>query len=268
MSPIEIAWTSVGIVVPMLVGAAFACVGYSPPDFRRARVCFYLSGIILGGMEIVWYAQTGWSFAGRVMVATLMCLIIGIGLPETLRWVHRRELSARALPQQDVEQKDAPKVEQPKPAIKTLHDLFLSDCPHTQMFSTYILTATNGTYEIEYSVCGDFQSKSLYLTFFLPKSDSTLPACRYLPTAYRDILGGKIKLLMRGMIHQAPGERPENWEELKASGRIFVYSETNLLQSDIESLTKEYEKEGLSPQFRSRDYEILRNSPLYDGQHY
>jgi hypothetical protein len=160
----------------------------------------------------------------------------------------------------------------PKIQVKTLHDLFVSDCEHTRMFSKKLLAINGNRYDVEYSICGDFQSKSFYLSFFLPNSNSTLPVCHYLPTTYKevvsDILNGNIKTLMQGMIHQAPGERPETWTELKPSGRVFVYSETNLLQSAINTLTKEYEKEGLSPQFRSRDYEILRNSPLYDGQHY
>ena len=39
----------------------------------------------------MWYTQTGYAFAWRVAIATVICLTIGIGLPETLRWVHRRE---------------------------------------------------------------------------------------------------------------------------------------------------------------------------------
>jgi hypothetical protein len=199
-------------------------------------------------------AVTGRNRTKRIVCAVGLCLALTVVLA-CVGWPN--------------DKKDPlPSVTPGPPKIKTLHDLFVSDCSHTQMLSTYTLLAANGSYEIEYSVCGDFQTKSLYFSFFLPKSDYTLPACRYLPNAYKDILDGKIKLLMRGMIHQAPGERPENWNELKASGRIFVYSETNLLQSEIEALTKEYEKNELSPQFRSRDYEIMRNSPLYDGRHY
>jgi len=152
--------------------------------------------------------------------------------------------------------------------IKTIHDLFVSDCSHTQMLGTYTFTPVGVVYPIEYSVCGDFQTKSLYLSFFLPKSDYTLPACKYLPSAYAQILNGKIKLLMQGMTHQAPGEKGETWADLRPSGRVFVYHETLLLPADIEDLALEYKKAELSPQFRGRDYEIMKNSPLYDGQHY
>jgi hypothetical protein len=92
VSPMEIAWTVVGIAVPLAITAGYNFVGLTPPEFRRARFCFILAAVILGGMEIVWYTQTGFPFVWRVIVATLICLTIGIGLPETLRWVHRREL--------------------------------------------------------------------------------------------------------------------------------------------------------------------------------
>jgi hypothetical protein len=93
LSPIEIAWTVVGIIVPILIGAGLTFAGLAPPEFKRARFCFIFTALVLGGMEIVWYTQTGFAFVWRVGIASLICLTIGIGLPETLRWVHRRELA-------------------------------------------------------------------------------------------------------------------------------------------------------------------------------
>ena len=93
----EIAWTVTGIVVPVLFTLGYTFVGLAPPEFRRAHFCFIGAAIALGGMEIVWYTQTGYTFFWRVAVASMICLTIGIGLPETLRWVHRREL-AQAVP--------------------------------------------------------------------------------------------------------------------------------------------------------------------------
>jgi hypothetical protein len=91
VSPIEIAWTVVGIAVPVAISLGYTFVGLTPPEFRRARVCFVAGAVVLLGMEIVWYTQTGYSFLWRVIIAILVCLTVGIGLPETLRWVHRRE---------------------------------------------------------------------------------------------------------------------------------------------------------------------------------
>ena len=81
-----------GSVVTLLVGIGYACVSLVPGDFKRARVCFYSAAALLGVMEMVWYTQSGWPFAWRLAVASAICLVIGVGLPETLRWVHRREM--------------------------------------------------------------------------------------------------------------------------------------------------------------------------------
>ncbi len=94
MSPIEIAWSIVGIIVSVAITLGYTFVGLTPPDFARARFCFISAAIALGGMEMVWYTQSSYSFAWRVSIASLICLTIGIGLPETLRWAHRRETQA------------------------------------------------------------------------------------------------------------------------------------------------------------------------------
>jgi hypothetical protein len=87
----EIAWTVIGIAVPSFVTLGYTFVGLTPPEFRRARFCFIGAAVALGGMEVVWYTQTGYPFFWRVLIAVIICLIIGIGLPETPRWVHSRE---------------------------------------------------------------------------------------------------------------------------------------------------------------------------------
>jgi hypothetical protein len=66
-------------------------VGYAPPEFRAARYCFVTSALILGGMDIVWQVQTDKSLLVRLTVGVLLWGLIGAGLPETLRWVKRRE---------------------------------------------------------------------------------------------------------------------------------------------------------------------------------
>lgn len=70
--------------------------------------------------------------------------------------------------------------------------------------------------------------------------------------------------LFTGVTHQTPAETPETWADLKPSGRSFVYYEgIALTPAQVKQLTEDYKKEGLSPQFRGRDYVIAKNSPLY-----
>ena len=91
MSAIEIAWTVVGIIVSIAIGAGFAVIGLAPPEFKVARICFWGSSVILAGMDIVWSIQTEHSFMWRAIVSGLIGASIFVFLPEGLRLIHRRE---------------------------------------------------------------------------------------------------------------------------------------------------------------------------------
>ena len=69
--------------------------------------------------------------------------------------------------------------------------------------------------------------------------------------------------LMEGMKDSRPGVIGESYAELVFTGRIYIYHETYLLPNKINSLLEDYKKNGLSPQFRGRDYHIMKNSPIY-----
>lgn len=120
MSAIEIAWTVTGMLVSVMVGIGLAAVGYNPPEFRLARRCFWLSSVLLGGMAIVWHVQTGHSLLWRVVVSGLIGAAILILLPESLRWVARRELSAKQsqLPPAEPSPRTAPVTPSTIPAVQ------------------------------------------------------------------------------------------------------------------------------------------------------
>jgi len=87
----EIAWAVVAVLVPLLLGAPLNLVGLAPPEFRKARACFYSAALILGGMSLVWQVQTDKPLLFRLVVGISTWALIGAGLPEALRWVNARE---------------------------------------------------------------------------------------------------------------------------------------------------------------------------------
>lgn len=182
------------------------------------------------------------------------------------RWVSKKSSSETSNIFTTDQPQPPPKPTEPADMAKvtTLYDMFRADCSKTHMFGKRYLAHETGPYEIEYIVCCDFETKTTYLSLFLPKSDLTFAACKFLSKGYKEILDQELKILMHGMVYQPPGERDERYDELKFSGRIYIYHETYLLPERIDVLVKEYGKKGLSPQFRGRDYEIIRNSPLYN----
>lgn len=198
-------------------------------------------------------------------ISIIFCLLLGIGLTLISWWI---QPSLPQPKQATVVQSELPKIEPPQKStkIRTLHELFLGDFKKTRLLGEYHLnTKQKDIYTIEYIIWCDFDTKTKYLSIFLPKSDKyTFDACQFLIPRYQEIINGNIKSLMKGMIYHAPGEKEESYDELKFSGRLYIYHETRLLSSQIDSLTEDYKKHGLSPQFRGRDYLIMKNSPIYD----
>lgn len=87
----ETAWAIVGIVVPLLVGGVLALVGLTPPEFRAARICLWSAALILGGVDALWQFKTDQPFLFRVCVGMAIWGAIGAGVPESLRWIARRQ---------------------------------------------------------------------------------------------------------------------------------------------------------------------------------
>jgi hypothetical protein len=95
MGMVEILWTAVGIIVPVLVGWGASMMGLNPPEFKVARWCFWLSALILAAMTTYWLTTTDQPIAIRIVVGVLVGALIFVGLPETLRWVTAREMAAQ-----------------------------------------------------------------------------------------------------------------------------------------------------------------------------
>lgn len=124
----EIAWTIIGIVVPVLIGVGLSMIGLNPPEFKIARGCFWVSAIMLGGMNTVWDIKTDLPAWWRILAGALIWILIGVGLPEGLRWVTRRE--RREVPPKTTDEKP-PTLATTKPETPpTLLELFKNDFPY------------------------------------------------------------------------------------------------------------------------------------------
>ncbi len=88
----DIAWGVSGAVCCLLVGVGFSVLGFNPPEYVIARVCFWASATILGVTGFVWALKTQQPVLWRVSASAAIWLYIGIGLPETLRWIKVRQL--------------------------------------------------------------------------------------------------------------------------------------------------------------------------------
>jgi len=91
MSDMATAWVVVTVVVPLLIGVGYNVLGYTPPEFTVARVCFSIAALILAAVTVIWALTTDWPTSPRVVVGGLLALLTIIGYPELMRWVGQKE---------------------------------------------------------------------------------------------------------------------------------------------------------------------------------
>jgi hypothetical protein len=91
MGLIEILWTVTGVVVPLLLGTAWAMVGLTPPEFWIARGCAGLAALILGATALIWLSTSGWPNTARIFVGLVLGAAALITFSEVIRWINARE---------------------------------------------------------------------------------------------------------------------------------------------------------------------------------
>lgn len=128
---------------------------------------------------------------------------------------------------------------------KTLYQFFLTDCQTGGSRTTRVLK--NG-FSVERVICRDFNTKSAYLSVFIPQPNAE-PAIQALASEYREMIDEEDRAgFSRGTVF---------------TGRVIIYHDRLLLDRQINELKLELEKNGADPIFRGADYAVARNSPIY-----
>jgi hypothetical protein len=91
MGLIEILWTATGIMVPLLLGTAWAMLGLTPPEFLIARGCVCIAAAIFIGTAIVWIVVLDWQPSVRIFVAALIGALSLVVFAESFRLINARE---------------------------------------------------------------------------------------------------------------------------------------------------------------------------------
>lgn len=91
MGSIEIGITLLWLFASFVFAAGYAGASVTPADFRKARVCFYLSALLVAAGIIVWGVTTAQPLLMRALIVGCAGAAILWGLTEVLRWVAIRE---------------------------------------------------------------------------------------------------------------------------------------------------------------------------------
>lgn len=107
----------------------------------------------------------------------------------------------------------------------------------------------------------DFEAQSKFIGFYIPSTPKTIHILENLPNVYlRFSSKDKVVVESGGL-----GLQPVNTDELKFSGRVFIYHEDPILEAKKRELYALYERHGLSPQFRGSDY-LFKKSVIKSEQ--
>ena len=89
----EILWTIIAVVVPLLIGLGVALVvpDASSNQLQFARFCFLAAALLLSGQTIYWFLKADVPFAQRCIIGFCVGAVVFIGFPESIRWVNARE---------------------------------------------------------------------------------------------------------------------------------------------------------------------------------
>jgi|SRR6185437_4845710 membrane protein implicated in regulation of membrane protease activity len=91
MGLIEILWTVTGVLVPLLLGTAWAMLGLSPPEFLIARCCVVAAAAVFIGVSFIWTVMMGWPTPARIAIAVVLGAVSLVGFSEAFRFINNRE---------------------------------------------------------------------------------------------------------------------------------------------------------------------------------
>lgn len=99
----ETMWTIVCFIVALLIGGAFNLITISSPEFSYAKVCLGAAAIILASATLIWSIRTDQHSSIRIFITVIIWVFIGVGLPESLRWINSKENSSATIQPQGPE---------------------------------------------------------------------------------------------------------------------------------------------------------------------
>lgn len=201
----------------------------------QAFLFFGTIGAILIGILLYYHKQTP-------AVWTTFATILSFTLSFCLNW------------QQSIWQKNPNRQteESQNPEKMTLLSLFESDFNLGRINSDKTITFDDGVQvNIKLQQHFDFEKQTEFIGLFIPSTPKTFDLCVYFKDNYNMALTMKDSILMES---SGIGLQGVNTSELKFSGRVFIYHEYHLLESQKRELFTLYEDNNLSPQFRDNMY--------------
>jgi len=103
----------------------------------------------------------------------------------------------------------------------------------------------------------DFESRSEFVSIYVPSGLDTYEVCRSIPGVFNKILNIFHSSMVTEQKDPADSHR-EKSAELVFTGKVYIYYEGDLSHEQIGVLESIFKSKNLSPQFRGKDYATVR----------
>ncbi len=142
--------------------------------------------------------------------------------------------------------------------MATLREYFDTDFSKVLNLAN-ILNVNGADFEVEIfvKVHMDFDSNTKYLSVYIPENSSHQKICKVIMQNLDPLLAiGKSTIVQTKL----PGERHMDSKDLNFSGRLFVYSENEISEAEIDELEKFAKGKNLALQYRSPSFSKERSA--------
>lgn len=147
----------------------------------------------------------------------------------------------------------------------TLRDLYMVDFPMLGLGKRCTITTNdNKLADIEGYLHMDFIARSRFMSFYVPKSDAAFETCAVIIQIHQELLTGLEKDFV--FEDQPLSEMSDRSTNLKFSGRIYIYHETDFSLQQQSALDEYASKKGLSIRLRDDAYRRKRIALAQIGQ--
>lgn len=145
---------------------------------------------------------------------------------------------------------------------ENLYDLFNYDFAKDidyGTFDTLFLIDTIGDKSYQrfkyYGICLiDYKSKTLFLSYYIPKYDSTFFICGFLSQNSMNYISEVKTKYKQEMINTKTGQNLGQLENFVFNQHVYIYNEQHLFKNEVDFLTSMFKKQGVNVEFRDIFY--------------
>jgi len=135
--------------------------------------------------------------------------------------------------------------------MATLRQYFDNDFPNLSVDRSVRLRGPGFEEEISLKILMDFNSNTKYLSLYIPCNSSYLDICKRILRNLDRLLAIDDRVEIKTGL---PGERLISSKNLAFSGRVFIYSENNASESEIDELDQFAKQQKLHIQYRGPEF--------------